>query len=72
MQRMISEAILIRKAENNASKTVMNNRIEFSRTVLPDLNIKALTHKEIQEEAEIDAQIDKLRKEKMLKRKQFN
>ena len=59
---MLHESILIKKAETNSKKTPMNNKFEFSRTVLPELGKKEPTMRKIEEEESLDKKIRELRK----------
>lgn len=64
---MIQESLLIKKVQNNPNKSSMNNKLEYSRTVLPDIGRKEPTTNEIKEEEKLDIEIRRLRKEKQEK-----
>ena len=69
MTRMLQEAIMIRRNERNPKKTVMNSRMEYSRTVLPRETDPAQSLEEECREKEIDEEIDKIRMDEMKTRR---
>ena len=58
IERMIWEAIKIKRSVNNRERITMNNKLEFNRAVLPDIAEEEPSEEEVKEEENIRKEID--------------
>ena len=54
----------IKRVKTLKTKNLLNIKMEYNRTIIPDITEQALTTAEIEKEEELDRKIDKIRKEK--------
>ena len=61
---MVCEALEIKRATGDPKLEVMNGKLEYNRTVLPDIEDVQMTEEEKKEEEELWREIEKLKKER--------
>merc|ERR1712243_106836 len=69
LERMISEATEIKRMLVNERKKVLNSKVEFNRTVVPDISEEGITREELEEVERVDKIIEKLQTEKRNEKK---
>ena len=62
LERMVCEALEIKRALENPKVELMNSKVEFSRTVLPNIEGRKVTKEEEGEEKALEEEIENLKK----------
>lgn len=65
LERMIAESTEIKRYLRFENKKLLNSKLEYNRTIIPDITEEAVSVEEIRREEEVDNIIDDMRKEKM-------
>merc|ERR1712121_360650 len=58
IERMVAEATEIRRMKKLPKKKLLNSKMEYSRTLIPEITEKPITEREMEEERELDNLID--------------
>ena len=67
-ERMINESVRIKLEMRDGKNRLMNSKVEYNRSVVPDLRDRILTEDEKAEEERLEEMIEKMKREKSLQK----
>ena len=69
LERMVAESTEIKRMINLETKTILNSKLEYNRTIIHDISESPISPEELEREKEIDEKAEHLRKERREKQK---
>ena len=69
LERMVAESTEIKRMLSLQTKTILNSKLEYNRTIIPDISENPISPEELKREEEIDEKVEHLRKERRTKQK---